>query len=67
MKNWLKKNSWWLSLVLTAFIGLFPKVIAHGGFTLVNVMKNYWLQISLGLIISLLLLIIIQQKKDPTH
>ncbi|MEY8742852.1 hypothetical protein AB9M62_25650 [Bacillales bacterium AN1005] len=55
--QWLNKNVWWIGLLLTILIAFFPQQFGGIGITLKHLFINYWLQISLVIIITLLVIV----------
>ncbi|MCK2021258.1 hypothetical protein [Peribacillus frigoritolerans] len=70
MLSWLKQQIWWVGIIFTFLIALFPETFSTIGTTIKFTFINYWLQISLLLIIILLLivyrLLLKQQKSDSS-
>ncbi|HHT7155922.1 hypothetical protein OCD65_24710 [Bacillus paranthracis] len=57
MSQWIKEKAWWIGLVVTVLIGLFPGWFAKIGEGIKNAIVEYWLQLSIALIIVLLVAI----------
>ncbi|HFJ9442041.1 TPA: hypothetical protein ACGW7M_005252 [Bacillus albus] len=57
MLQWIKEKAWWIGLVVTILIGLFPSWFAKIGEGIINAIVEYWLQLSIAVIIMLLVAI----------
>ncbi|GIP45067.1 hypothetical protein J45TS6_35260 [Paenibacillus sp. J45TS6] len=65
MKQWLQKNIWWLSIVITLIIAFFPGHFMLIGNFIIEYWSVYWLQGSLLVIVALLIIILVRlNKKD---
>ncbi|MEK6449693.1 hypothetical protein [Priestia aryabhattai] len=58
MQNWLQEQAWWIALVLTVLIGLYPQKFTTLGSNLTSFITNRWLHLSVFTIIILLLIVI---------
>lgn len=47
MKKWFQQQAWWIGIILTISIALFPNVFVTIGISVKFIIINYWLQISL--------------------
>lgn len=54
MLQWIKEKAWWIGLAVTVLIGLFPGWFAKIGEGIQNAIVEYWLQLSIAIIIVLL-------------
>ncbi|OOR07658.1 hypothetical protein BW897_30145 [Bacillus cereus] len=57
MSQWLKEKLGWIGLVVTVLIGFFPGWFAKIGQEIKNAIVEYWLQLSIAVIIALLVAI----------
>ncbi|UIO44342.1 hypothetical protein [Brevibacillus brevis] len=67
MKLWFQKNVWWLGLVITLAIALFPQAFALVGKLLAEYWALYWLQGCLVVIVVLLCMILKHLHKKDKH
>ncbi|OTW47646.1 hypothetical protein Q2U85_30325 (plasmid) [Bacillus cereus] len=58
MLQWIKEKAWLIGLAVTVLIGLFPGWFAKIGEGIKNAMVEYWLQLSIAVIIGLLVAIV---------
>ncbi|MCH5460856.1 hypothetical protein [Bacillus cereus] len=57
MLQWIKEKAGWIGLAVTVLIGLFPGWFAKIGGGIKNAIVEYWLQLSIVVIIALLVAI----------
>jgi hypothetical protein len=63
MVSWLQKHAWWIGIVTAFLIALFPSAFTKTGDLVINMVKNYWLQIGIAIIIGLLIVLVSMNAK----
>jgi hypothetical protein len=54
---WLRQQAWWIGIFLAILIALFPQMFTTMGTIIKFTLINYWLQMSVLIIITLLLIV----------
>jgi hypothetical protein len=66
MFTWLQKHAWWIGLVITFFIALFPSAFAIVGECIIYTLTHHWLPLGIVIIIGLLIaLVAMNAKRAP--